>query len=218
MLLALKLFGNVAKAQCDIKCSVEPDFITYKTLSYSDFRNTKIMLDSNYYRDSMFHDSVYRYNLLPKSNEYETNCCNVAASALSICANVQVRNDTLFYCIMSIFSQKASHMILHVPSILLHEQIHFDICELYARKIRAQIGKAIINVNRMHTIDTIVMIERGNNEGRNVNFDNEVIVEEMNNKSLSSGKIEKKWQTAINDELTSLDAYKNPYGYILLKE
>ncbi|NNE30795.1 MAG: DUF922 domain-containing protein [Winogradskyella sp.] len=86
--------------------------------------------------------------------------------------------------------------------ILSHEQLHFDITELYARKLREQLSKLVVNQNvkaqmqRLHTrINKAVDLTQKR-------------YDEESNHSINI-EVQKKWEQFIQAELTKLDKYKS---------
>ena len=59
----------------------------------------------------------------------------VASTSTSLGISYQVKNDVLIYDISCHFSKKKSWGVLKTDYILAHEQAHFDITELHARKL-----------------------------------------------------------------------------------
>jgi hypothetical protein len=68
---------------------------------------------------------------------------------------------TLLFNVEALFVKSKSYLADNSPYILKHEQLHFDICELYARKLRQKIAetdfKRIRNVNDFirHTYEKV---------------------------------------------------------------
>jgi hypothetical protein len=88
-------------------------------------------------------DSLYGGFNYSVSVDYNINLSkemdSPAASALVISPVIYNVNETTFYYnIAALFSKFDSWMIIKSADILQHEQIHFDIFELYARKLRKQ--------------------------------------------------------------------------------
>lgn len=88
------------------------------------------------------------------------------------------------------------------PHILGHEQLHFDITELYARKFRQQLTKLKVNqnvkvqMNRLHaTINKAV----GETQRR---YDSQT-------KHSMNVEKQKEWEAFIEKELNSLDEFKS---------
>lgn len=88
------------------------------------------------------------------------------------------------------------------PYILAHEQLHFDITELYARKFRDQISNLKVNqnvkkqMNKLHT-----SINEAVNETQR-RYDSQT------NHSMNEEK-QKEWEAFIEKELKSLEQFKS---------
>ena len=86
--------------------------------------------------------------------------------------------------------------------ILNHEQLHFDITELYSRKFRQQLSKLKVNQNIKEQMDDIhVAINKalGETQGR---------YDEETNHSINEEK-QKEWNAFIAKELNRLDQFKS---------
>jgi len=87
------------------------------------------------------------------------------------------------------------------PVVLAHEQLHFDITELHARKLRRQIAEANFTINIKREISTL---------HRTINK----LLKEMQNKYdresdySRSKETQRKWQTLVKSELDKLSKYK----------
>lgn len=69
----------------------------------------------------------------------------VASTSTSLGISYQVRNGVLSYNITCNFSKKKSWGLLKTDYILAHEQGHFDITELYARKLYQALSNYQLN-------------------------------------------------------------------------
>jgi hypothetical protein len=86
--------------------------------------------------------------------------------------------------------------------ILGHEQLHFDITELYVRKFREQIERLIVNQNvkeQMKRLHTTI------NEALN---ETQKRYDAQSNHSINV-EMQKQWQAFIKEELKKLDKYKS---------
>ncbi len=90
----------------------------------------------------------------------------------------------------------------HVNSIVLaHEQLHFDITELHARKLRKQIDEADFSLNIKKEISKL---------HANINKELKMFQNNYDSESDFSRSIEtqKAWQIFVKQELKKLDKYK----------
>lgn len=69
----------------------------------------------------------------------------VASTSTSLGISYQVRNGELTYTITCNFSKKKSWGLLKTDYILAHEQVHFDITELHARKLYQALSNYELN-------------------------------------------------------------------------
>ena len=86
--------------------------------------------------------------------------------------------------------------------ILGHEQLHFDITELYVRKFRKQIEKLVVNQNvkeQMNRLHIAINEALGETQRRYDSQSNHSINVEM----------QKQWEAFIKEELRKLDKYKS---------
>ena len=94
----------------------------------------------------------------------------------------------------------------HVNNIVLaHEQLHFDITELHARKLRKQIDEAHFSLNikkeisKLHSNINIELKEFQNKYDSESDFSRSVITQ-------------KEWQIFVKQELVKLSKYKYNFG------
>ncbi|WP_339755286.1 DUF922 domain-containing protein [uncultured Winogradskyella sp.] len=86
--------------------------------------------------------------------------------------------------------------------ILGHEQLHFDITELYTRKFRQQLERLVVNQNvreqmqRLHTSTNKAVSETQKR------------YDVQSNHSINK-EMQKQWETFIKEELKELDKYKS---------
>ncbi|BAO76772.1 DUF922 domain-containing protein [Winogradskyella sp. PG-2] len=86
--------------------------------------------------------------------------------------------------------------------ILGHEQLHFDITELYARKFRKQLERLVVNQNvkeQMNRLHVAINEALGETQIRYDTQSNHSINVEM----------QKQWEAFIKEELKKLDEYKS---------
>jgi hypothetical protein len=67
--------------------------------------------------------------------EPKRNSDAVASTSTSLGIAYQIKNNQLTYQVTCNFSKKRSWGLVRTPYILAHEQAHFDITEIYARKL-----------------------------------------------------------------------------------
>jgi hypothetical protein len=88
------------------------------------------------------------------------------------------------------------------PHVLAHEQLHFDITELYARQFRAQITKLIVNQNVKEQMNRLhAKINEAVNETQK-------LYDEQTNHSMNI-EMQEEWETTIQIELKKFEDYKS---------
>ncbi|EDP70386.1 hypothetical protein FBALC1_06503 [Flavobacteriales bacterium ALC-1] len=86
--------------------------------------------------------------------------------------------------------------------ILKHEQLHFDITELYVRKFREQIDRLRVNQNLKEQLNKLhVSVNEALNETQK-RYD------KQSNHSINT-EMQKQWESFIEAELKTLDNYKS---------
>ncbi len=86
--------------------------------------------------------------------------------------------------------------------ILAHEQLHFDITELYARKFREQLTKVKVNQNLKSELKALhKTINKSLNETQKK-------YDAQSNHSINV-EVQKQWELLIHSELKKLDQYKS---------
>ena len=86
--------------------------------------------------------------------------------------------------------------------ILAHEQLHFDITELYARKFREQLIKLVVNKNIKQQMQGLHTTINGGLDETQKRYD------AQSNHSMDIDA-QKKWGVFIQEELEKLDKYKS---------
>lgn len=86
--------------------------------------------------------------------------------------------------------------------ILKHEQLHFDITELYVRKFRQQLGRLVVNQNIKKQMDQIHVAINEALEKTQKSYDAQT------QHSINEGAQEY-WQGFVEEELNKLDKYKS---------
>ena len=86
--------------------------------------------------------------------------------------------------------------------ILEHEQLHFDITELYARKFREQLGRLVVNQNLKEQINRL---HHAINEAVN---ETQKRYDSQTNHSINT-EMQRQWNSFIKEELEALDKYKS---------
>ncbi|MDB9754936.1 DUF922 domain-containing protein [Winogradskyella sp.] len=86
--------------------------------------------------------------------------------------------------------------------ILAHEQLHFDITELYARMFRAQLTKLVVNQN------VKAQMQRLHQKINTAVNETQKRYDMQSNHSINT-KVQKEWEIFIAEELNKLEQYKS---------
>lgn len=146
-----------------------------------------------------------------------------AASVVNIQPVIyQVNETTWYYNISALFSKNESWMLVRSNDILAHEQIHFDIFELYARKMRKLLAETLKN-NFVDEAggDLTNQISPGFEQyyqqlnDLQVEFDRQTI--KLTGKNQSILEVNAQWHDRVRSEIRAMSDYSAPEGYIELK-
>jgi hypothetical protein len=125
-----------------------------------------------------------------------------AGSVVQIKAKPYLVKNKVWYEVTALFLRHKSWVSGKSEALLAHEQLHFDIAELYARKIRKKIQ---------------AMSSQGNNDIKIYNAAIQELLEESDRldkqydtETLHGAMVRKQktWETKINGELRSLEHFK----------
>lgn len=133
-----------------------------------------------------------------------------AATTTAITASFQCLGHELHYEVRALFSIKQSWLLKGSKgdsSLLRHEQIHFNITELYARKIRKLLAEYKKPCGKENEVQVIIdSLKRAE-----INENNLYDIESVHN---TNKKMQKKWELKIKNDLIKTQAYINPIGKI----
>jgi antirestriction protein len=140
------------------------------------------------------------YLAVPSSN---SDAAAITSTALGV--EYHLKNNNLTYTITCRFSKTASWGRHKTEYILLHEQGHFDITELFARKLAKELKEHKFNPhNYQDDVSKIYKKVMDEKEEYQTKYDKET--------DFSRNKQEQsEWLQKIKDELDDLDEYAN-YG------
>lgn len=216
----------------DITKAIYPDYRTfYKKLSeklnaFNDNEDTTWRQKAEKLLASGTDTSlVYEMPVEPEDSGYSFSISidSPAASVISISPVIYAVNEnTWYYNISALFSIHDSWMMVRSKDILEHEQIHFDIFELYARRMRKlfmEILKQHFADNAVSDISTNIMpaieqLYQQLNE-KQLDFDRETMALTAANASLQ--QINTSWHDQLHKEIDSLAAFAAAEGYVILK-
>lgn len=216
----------------DITRVIYPDYrIFYKKLSekmnaFSDQDDTSWRAKAEKLLASGADTSLsYEMPVEPTDSAYSFSISidSPAASVINIAPVIYAVNEnTWYYNISALFSTHDSWMIVRSKDILEHEQIHFDIFELYARRMR----KLFLETLKQHFADNAAsdistdilpqmeLLYQQLND-KQLDFDRETMALTAANASLQ--QINTAWRRQLRKEIDLLGAYAIAEGYVTMK-
>jgi len=116
------------------------------------------------------------------------------------------------YDVEAYFNRKKSWSRAKSPALLQHEQLHFDIAELYARKIREKIShmrsQGIRDIKQYNSAIKGLLHESNLTDQR---YDLETLHGALSKKQAA-------WERMIREQLIGLKDYKKPKRIITVRE
>jgi hypothetical protein len=165
---------------------------------------------------------IYAAVKLDSAMSFTITIDSPAASVINITPIIYPLNETAFYFnITALFSKNDSWMIIKSKDILFHEQIHFDIFELFARKMRKHLVETIMSgftgdspadIAREITPVYEQLYQQLND--MQYEFDRQTGALTSANASLSALNL--KWKKTLLDQIDALKDYAIPEGTIVL--
>jgi hypothetical protein len=186
---------------------------------YEDYWQEKIM-----YVMSTRADTTLQIDAIPDTGYTMTiSIDSPAASVISILPAIYpIDEHTYYFNITALFNKYESWMIVKSKDILIHEQIHFDIFELYARKMR----KYLVDV-----LQTEINTDLPNALTNKITPVYEVLYQELNDMQLefdrqtgemtsvnaSLIKLNERWRSSLKSQIDGLKEYAIPEGTITVR-
>jgi superfamily II DNA helicase RecQ len=119
--------------------------------------------------------------------------------------------DSLLCIVSAVFNKSESWTKSNSSYILEHERLHFDISELYARKIRKKLKERyFIEISLIKDINEIYLTYKNELKIRQRNYDSET------NHSIDKVQQEK-WDKKIREELLQLNMFRSPQVFLNVK-
>lgn len=147
-------------------------------------------------------NEFYRLQWDDFQGEPDKNSLGDAATAVQIKAKPFLVKKKIQYDVVALFNRKKSWYRDQSASLLAHEQLHFDIAELYARKIRRKIdemNKQGINDIKTYNAAIQELLAESNEVDRQ--YDVETLHGAMTRKQAA-------WSSKVKAELASLKKYR----------
>jgi hypothetical protein len=132
------------------------------------------------------------------------NAAGDAGTVVQIKAKPFMVKDKIQYDVQTFFDREKSWKRAEAPELLAHEQLHFDLAELYARKIRqkiAELQKAGVTDVKSYNLEVQKLLTESNEV--DMKYDIETL----------HGALDKKqaeWADSIKKELSQLSKFKKP--------
>ena len=151
--------------------------------------------------DELSWNEYYRLQWDDFQGEPDKNSLGDAATAVRIKAKPFIVKKKIHYDVVAIFTRNKSWYRDTSPELLAHEQLHFDIAELYARKIRRQIAEMKRQgVNDIKTFNTAIHELLLESNLVDAQYDAETLHGAMTRKQAA-------WSDKIKGELASLKKF-----------
>jgi hypothetical protein len=158
--------------------------------------------------------SDFRAKSYPKSSPYDgskmaaISAVGVAMEAITVKGVHTYRVDCVFVRDSSWVNNKAIKNAEDRAKTLTHEQLHFDIAELQARKLRQRIAQGLQAGEDLYSPPAAEAIARLQTEGDALDnrFDEEIAVAGGHK---MADPVHKRWQLRLTQELNTLAAYKS---------
>jgi hypothetical protein len=136
--------------------------------------------------------------------EININSLADAATAVTIRADGFKKKGKIYYQVNSVFHKRRSWYRKKSVQLLRHEQLHFDIAELYARRIR----KTISELQRKDVSD----VRQYKNAIEKLLEESNRIDQAYDNKTIHGIDLNRQrlWEKNIHDQLDSYSSYSAP--------
>jgi len=125
-----------------------------------------------------------------------------AGAAVQIKAKPFLVKKEIRYEVVALFNRNKSWARDHSPSLLAHEQVHFDIAELYARKIRKRVNelneRGVSDLSTYNTAIQKLLLESNRADEQ---YDLETLHGALSKKQTA-------WVTKVKEDLSNLQRYK----------
>jgi hypothetical protein len=153
-------------------------------------------------RDVILWNEYYKLGWHDFEGKRSEDAIGDAGSVVQIKAKPYLVKNIVRYEVAALFLRYKSWVSDKSEALLAHEQLHFDIAELYARKIREKIRElSNRNVNDIKIYNAAIqdLLEESNRVDKR--YDTETLHGALIKK-------QKTWETKINAELRSLENFK----------
>jgi hypothetical protein len=132
------------------------------------------------------------------------NAAGDAGTVVQIKAKPFMVKDKIEFDVQTFFDREKSWKRAEAPELLAHEQLHFDLAELYARKIRqkiAELQKAGVNELKAYNLEVQKLLSESSET--DMKYDIETLHGALDKKQAA-------WAASIKTELAQLKQFKKP--------
>lgn len=152
--------------------------------------------------DELSWNEFYKLQWEDFQGEPDKNRLGDAGTAVQIKAKPFIVKKRIHYDVAAIFNRRKSWYRDQSAALLAHEQLHFDIAELYARKIRQKVEQ----LNKQGVND----IKKYNAAIHELLLESNSFDEQYDAETLHGGMMRKQaaWSEKVKSELASLKKYR----------
>jgi hypothetical protein len=153
-------------------------------------------------RDVILWNEYYKLGWHDFEGKRSEDAIGDAGSVVQIKAKPYLVKNKIQYDVAALFVRHKSWVSDKSEALLAHEQLHFDIAELYARKIRekiSELSKRNVNDIKIYNAAIQELLEESNN--LDMRYDTETLHGALVRK-------QEAWETKIKQQLRSLENFK----------
>lgn len=152
--------------------------------------------------DQLSWNEFYKLQWEDFQGQPDKNSLGDAATAVSIKAKPFLVRKEINYDVVAYFSREKSWVRDKSQSLLIHEQLHFDIAELYARKIRKKISELKTRgINDIDVFNAAIQSLLQESNEVDLQYDLETLHGALSKK-------QENWTKKVKQELASLQKYR----------
>ena len=141
------------------------------------------------------------------------NTVEAAATSDALLSSYSINNQSGNFTVKCVFIKSESWVKIPSNRLLNHEQRHFDITEIYARKLRKKFKQSVFNSSAQ--LKSFYDSETQNNESA---WNNYQALYDKETKHSENDVKQAEWDNKIDNELKELEAYKDTLVVCPIKE
>lgn len=220
MIVFIFIVCSIYKITAQNKSTLSLKFTWKKTrkLSYSDYK-LRFEDDTNGYLaryldlDGHWKDTILPSYAIDSGFLYYGVDDSIGHSEVILYPSYSIDKNVMRYNIYAEFDPYKSYLKVRTPDMLEHEQIHFNLVEAYARKIRKYIRSCTIA--KIDSIPIVISNYYDEQIAQHNIYDNDAWVDFFENGTLYHS--DSLWKKRIDKQLDSLKAYEKSEGKVILK-